>query len=147
MQKTKVTRRELLKSAAQAGAVLAVPTIVPAAVLGKNGAVPPSEKIVCGGIGIRGRGMGDLQWIMGNPDVQFVAICDLQKKQRLAVKNYVDTQYGNQDCKMYPEIRGFLAERTDIDAVLIATGDRWHAMASILAMRAGKDVYTEKPSA
>ncbi len=47
---------------------------------------------------------------------------------------------------MYPEIRGFLAERTDIDAVLIATGDRWHAMASILAMRAGKDVYTEKPS-
>ncbi len=47
---------------------------------------------------------------------------------------------------MYPEINGFLAERPDIDAVLIATGDHWHAMASILAMRAGKDVYTEKPS-
>ena len=49
MQKTKVTRREFLKSAAQAGAVLAVPMIVPASVLGKNGAVPPSEKIVVGG--------------------------------------------------------------------------------------------------
>ncbi len=146
MQKTNVTRRKFLKSAAQAGAVLAVPVIVPAMVLGKNGAVPPSEKIVCGGIGIQGRGMGDLHWIMGQPDVQFVAICDLQKKQRLAVKNYVDGQYGSQDCAMYPEINGFLAERTDIDAVLIATGDRWHAMASILAMRAGKDVYTEKPS-
>jgi hypothetical protein len=146
MRKTKATRREFLRSAAEAGAVLVLPTIVPAAVLGKNGAVPPSEKILVGGIGIQGRGMSDLQWIMGNPDVQFLAICDLQKKQRLAVKNFVDDRYGNKDCAMYPEIRGFLAERTDLDAVLIATGDRWHAMASILAMRAGKDVYTEKPS-
>jgi len=47
---------------------------------------------------------------------------------------------------MYRDIREFLATRTDVDAVLIATGDRWHALASILAMRAGKDVYTEKPS-
>jgi len=147
MQKTRVTRRKFLKSAAQAGAVLAVPMIVPASVLGKNGAVPPSEKIICGGIGLRGRGMGDLRWLMGNPDVQFVADCDLQKKQREIVKNYVDTQYGNQDCKTYPELREYLAERTDIDAMLIATGDRWHSMAAILAMRAGKDVYSEKPSA
>ena len=146
MRKTKVTRRELLRSAAQAGAVLALPAIIPASVLGKNGAVPPSEKILVGGIGIQHRGMDDLQALMGQPDVQFVAICDLQKKQRLAVKNFVDTHYGNKDCAMYPEINGFLAERPDIDAVLIATGDHWHAMASILAMRAGKDVYTEKPS-
>jgi predicted dehydrogenase len=145
-KKNTTTRREFLRSAARAGAVVALPIIVPAAALGKNGAVPPSEKIVVGGIGIQHRGMHDLHWIMGQSDVQFVAICDLQKKQRLAVKNAVDTQYGSQDCAMYPEIRGFLAERTDIDAVLIATGDRWHAMASILAMRAGKDVYTEKPS-
>ena len=47
---------------------------------------------------------------------------------------------------MYPEINDFLDARPDLDAVLIATGDRWHALASILAMRAGKDVYTEKPS-
>ncbi len=147
MHRTRATRREFLTSAARAGAVLALPAVLPAKVLGRDGAVPPSEKIVCGGIGLRGRGMGDLQWLMGNPDVQFVAICDLQQRQRLAVKNRVDTQYGNQDCAMYPEIREFLAERTDIDAVLIATGDRWHALASILAMRAGKDVYTEKPSA
>jgi predicted dehydrogenase len=46
----------------------------------------------------------------------------------------------------YPEIRAFLAARPDIDAILTATGDRWHATAAVLAMRAGKDVYSEKPS-
>ncbi len=146
MRYPSMTRRQFFQAAVQAGSVLALPAIVPAKVLGRDGAVPPSEKIVAGGIGLRGRGMGDLQWLMGNPDVQFVAICDIQKRQREAVKRFVDGQYGNQDCRMYAEIRAFLAERTDIDAVLIATGDRWHALASIWAMRAGKDVYTEKPS-
>ena len=147
MRTGRVTRRRFLKTTARVGAAVAAPTIVPSSVLGRGGAVPPSEKILLGGIGIRGRGMHDLRWMIGQPDVQFVAICDVQKRQRLAVKNHVDTRYGSRDCAMYPEIREFLAERTDIDAVLIATGDRWHALASILAMRAGKDVYTEKPSA
>ncbi len=140
------SRRRFLKTVAGASALVAVPQFVPASALGKDGAVPPSERIVMGAIGIQHRGMHDLRWLIGNADVQFVAICDLQKKQRLAIKEFVDNHYGNQDCAMYPEIRGFLAERTDIDAVLVATGDRWHALASILAMRAGKDVYTEKPS-
>ncbi len=146
MRKAKATRREFLRSAAQAGAILVAPTIIPASVLGKDGAVPPSEKILVGCVGIRGRGMSDLRWIIGEPDVQVLAICDLQKKQREIVKQFVDGFYSNTDCKMYPEIRAFLAERTDLDAILTATGDRWHAMASILSMRAGKDVYTEKPS-
>jgi len=78
--------------------------------------------------------------------VQFVAICDAKKSQREAVKRIVDNKYGNKDCAMYRDMREFLATRTDIDALLIATGDRWHATASTLAMRAGKDVYSEKPS-
>ncbi len=135
-----------MKSTAKAGAILAAPTIIPANVLGRNGAVPPSEKIQLGAIGIRSRGMHDLRWIMGEKDVRMLAICDLQKVQREGIKKFVDGQYGNNDCKMYPEMREFLAERDDLDAVLIATGDRWHALASILAMRAGKDVYSEKPS-
>jgi hypothetical protein len=141
-----LSRRRFLKTVTGASTLVALPYFIPASVLGKNGEVPPSEKILVGGIGIQSRGMHDLGWIMNQPEVQFVAICDLQKKQRLAVKNVVDKRYGTRDCAMYPEIKGFLAERPDIDAVLIATGDRWHAMASILAMRAGKDVYTEKPS-
>jgi predicted dehydrogenase len=79
-------------------------------------------------------------------DVQFVAICDARKVRREAIKRKIDKHHGNSDCQMYPEMREFLATRTDIDAILMATGDRWHALASILAMRSGKDVYTEKPS-
>src|SRR5271165_5801076 len=79
-------------------------------------------------------------------DVQFVAICDVRKVRREHVKNLVDKRYGNSDCKMYADMREFLATRSDIDALLIATGDRWHASATIMAMRAGKDVYSEKPS-
>ncbi|MBE3100299.1 MAG: Gfo/Idh/MocA family oxidoreductase [Planctomycetes bacterium] len=143
---TSLTRRGLLKTAAQAGAFLMAPAIIRSSALGKEGAVPPSERILMGGIGLRGRGMGDLGWLLPEQDIRFLAICDAQKAPREKVKQTVDTRYGNSDCAMYPEIREFLATRTDLDAVLIATGDRWHALAAILAMRAGKDVYSEKPS-
>jgi len=75
-----------------------------------------------------------------------VAVCDARKSQREKVKQMVDRHYGNSDCATYRNIHEFLAVREDIDAVLIATGDRWHALASVYAMRAGKDVYSEKPS-
>ena len=141
--KSSLSRRRFLKSAAGVGAVAAVPYFIPASALGRGGAVPPSERIVVGGIGIQSRGMHDLRWIMRSPEVQFVAICDLQKKQRLAIKAFVDKQYGTNDCAMYSEINEFLAARPDIDAVLIATGDHWHALASILAMRGQGRIYRE----
>ncbi len=139
----KTTRRVFLKETA----VLAtVPYFVPAAALGRGGKVAPSERIVMGGIGIGRRGSHDLSWMLNEPDVQWVAVCDVQKSRRQAAKNMVDSKYGNKDCAVYGDMRQFLAERTDVDAVLIATGDRWHALASIMAMRAGKDVYCEKPA-
>ncbi len=139
----KMNRREFLSRTA---AVAVAPMIVPASVLGKGGAVAPSERITVAGIGIQGRGFHDLQWMIRNQDVQFLAICDIQKKQRHKIKAFVDEFYSNTDCAMYSDMREFFEERPDIDAVLIATGDRWHAQASVRAMRAGKDVYTEKPS-
>ncbi|MDD4869454.1 MAG: Gfo/Idh/MocA family oxidoreductase [Kiritimatiellae bacterium] len=146
VSKSSITRRQFLAKAAMAGGAIALPCFIPASALGRNGAVPPSERILMGGIGIRGRGTGDLKWMMAESDVQFVAICDIRKDRREAVKQMIDDKYGTKDCTMHRDIREFLAERTDIDAVLIATGDRWHALASVLAMRAGKDVYSEKPS-
>ncbi len=140
-----LNRRQFLKSAAAVGGAVAFPFIIPASALGRDGAVAPSERIVAGGIGIGGRGTGDLQCLMAESDVQFVAVCDVRKARREAVKKMVDEKYGNADCAVFTDMREFLAERTDIDAVLIATSDRWHSTASVLAMRAGKDVYCEKP--
>jgi len=138
-----LTRRGFLRTT---GLLAAAPFVVPGRVLGRDGAVPPSERIILGGIGIGGRGSHDLQWMIPEQDVQFVAVCDPKRSQREAVKQMVDTRYGNTDCVVFRDIREFLAVRTDIDAVLVTTGDRWHALASIMAMRAGKDVYSEKPS-
>ncbi len=143
---TKLSRRQVLKTAAAAGAALMAPSIVPVSALGRNGKVAPSERIILGAIGIGGRGGYDLRRMLLEKDVQFVAICDAKKEQREKIKQLADEHYDNKDCKMYDFIHDFLAERTDIDAILTATGDRWHAMSSVLSMRAGKDVYTEKPS-
>ncbi len=143
---TTLTRRRFLKRGAMAASVMALPCYIPASALGRNGALAPSERIVMGGIGLGGRGSYDLSVMLNEREVQWVAVCDVRKGQRKAAKNTVDTKYGNNDCAAYGDIRQFLAERTDVDAVLIATGDRWHALASTLAMRAGKDVYCEKPA-
>ena len=139
-----LSRRGFLKAAIQVSALLAAPQIVRGAVLGRDGGVAPSERIALGGIGIGNRGSYDLGCFLEEPDVRFVAICDVKAGRREDVKRRADAKNGNQDCAMYRDLRDLLA-RPDIDAVLIATGPNWHATASILAANAGKDVYCEKP--
>jgi len=138
------TRRAFLGQSLAAAGGLAFPQFIPATALGRDGAVAPSERIVLGGIGLGSRGSYDLSVMLPEKDVQFVAICDVQRSQREAIKKMADEHYGNGDCVMYRDMFELL-DRPDIDAVLIATGDRWHALASILSMKAGKDVYSEKP--
>lgn len=138
------TRREFLLSTATATAAASLATVVPASVLGLEGNVAPSEKITLGVIGIGPRCTYDLKSMLQFSDVQCVAIADVQATRRQAGKALVDEHYGNSDCVLYRDFRELL-DRKDIDAVLIATGDRWHAAASILAAKAGKDVYSEKP--
>lgn len=127
-----------------AGAAWSAPLFVPASALGLGGAAPPSGRIRLGGIGIGNRGRYDLGCFLQEPDVQFLAVADVQASRRQAVKKMADAKYGNQDCAMYRDFRELL-DRPDIDAVLIATGPNWHAAASIQAAKAGKDVYCEKP--
>ena len=143
---TSMTRRGFMARGVIAASSLAMPYYVPASALGRGPVVAPSERIVMGGIGIGGRGTHDLKWMLNEPDVQWVSVCDVNKSRRIAAKQLVDSKYGTKDCAVYSNIQHFLAERKDVDAVLIATGDRWHALASIMAMQAGKDVYCEKPA-
>jgi predicted dehydrogenase len=118
--------------------------IIPSSALGLDGAVPPSERVVVGGIGIGNRGTYDLNCFLQQPDVQFAAICDVKENRRLAVKKIADEHHGNRNCEMHRDFREVL-DRDDIDAVLIATGPNWHGLMSMLAAKAGKDIYCEKP--
>jgi Oxidoreductase family, C-terminal alpha/beta domain/Oxidoreductase family, NAD-binding Rossmann fold len=144
-QAKRLPRRRFLKTAlSAAGAAVAAPTIIPSSALGLDGAVPPSERVILGGIGIGNRGTYDLSCFLQQDDVQFAAVCDVKEARRTAVKKMADDKYGNDKCAMYRDFRELL-DRKDIDAVLIATGPNWHAAAAMNAARAGKDMYCEKP--
>jgi predicted dehydrogenase len=140
----KLPRRRFLKVAASAGAAVMAPQIIPSSALGRDGAVPPSERITVAGIGIGNRGTYDLGCFLEQKDVQFVAVCDIKAARREAVKQMADKHHGNNDCATYRDFRELL-DRDDIDAVLIATGPNWHATMAMYAARAGKDMYCEKP--
>lgn len=130
-------RRSFLKTAA---AAVALPTVASGGV----GASAVNERINLGVIGIGPRCTYDLKAMLQFDDIRCVAIADVQASKRNAGKKLVDGHYGNSDLQLHTDFRELL-DRKDIDAVLIATGDRWHAAASILAADAGKDVYSEKP--
>ena len=138
------TRREFFGRSAAAGAACALPTLLAARAWSGEPAARPSETIGLGVIGIGPRCTYDLTAILQLPDVRCLAIADVQASRREAGKQLVDKHYGNTECKLYRDFRALL-DRKDIDAVLVATGDRWHAPASIMAAEAGKDVYSEKP--
>jgi hypothetical protein len=138
------TRRDFLKSTGTAAAALGFPTIIPARALGKDGAPPPSERIVMGGIGLGNQGGPDMGNFLGNPGVQYVAVCDVRRNVCEGAKGRVDGHYSNKDCTAYNDFRELLA-REDIDAVHIATPDHWHALMVIEACRSGKDVFCQKP--
>ncbi|HOA53067.1 MAG TPA: Gfo/Idh/MocA family oxidoreductase, partial [Thermogutta sp.] len=143
--KAKATRRQFLGVTGVVGGVLSgVPMLIPASALGLTAEPAPSERITLGVIGIGPRATYDLQAMLKLPDVRCLAIADVQASRREAGKKLVDEFYGNQDCVTYRDFRELL-DRKDIDTVLVATGDRWHAPASIMAAEAGKDVYREKP--
>ena len=137
----KFSRRKFLKTTAL---TFGMPTIIPASALGKNGTVAPSNRIVMGGIGIGPRGREVLKCFLAQPDVQFVAIADVQESRREIVRRTANRKYGNEDCYKCSDMFEILG-RDDIDVVQITTGDHWHTLGTILAAKAGKDVYAEKP--
>ncbi|MEZ6075802.1 MAG: Gfo/Idh/MocA family oxidoreductase [Pirellulaceae bacterium] len=147
--KSTPNRRHLISAAA--GLTLtglatnaSVPYFFTASPLAAQDSLAASDKLTLGVIGIGPRCTYDLKSILPFADVRCVAIADVQQTRRDAGKQLVDRHYGNDDCQLYSDFRQLLA-RDDIDTVLIATGDRWHAAAAMLVAQAGKDVYCEKP--
>jgi len=156
------SRRAFLKKTAVAAAAIAAPTMIPASALGRDGSTAPSERINMGFIGLGGQGAGHLlggAWTyvpggyIARPDVQVLAVCDVRRERRLRAQQRCNEIYaqklgqaGYRGVEAYNDFRKVLA-RPDIDAVLIAVPYHWAAPMAIMAMRAGKDVYCEKPIA
>lgn len=144
--KTGISRRRFTQTAVSVGALTAGPAIVPGSALGLQGTTPPSDRIIMGGIGLGGRGRKVLGAFLPDKRVEFVAICDIREERRELVKSQVDKHYGTNKCEMVHDAGDLLA-RDDIEAVIIATSDRWHTLMSIWAAQSGKDIYCEKPAA
>jgi predicted dehydrogenase len=138
-------RRDFVKGIA-GGIVTGFPLVVPASALGRGAAAAPSDRIVMGAIGVGRQGSGDMRGFLNNPDVRVVAICDVQQANRERAETAVNNRYGSKECVTYNDYREVL-ERPDIDAVLIATGERWHPLIAIEAANRGKHMYCEKPLA
>ena len=101
--------------------------------------VAPSEKLVLGFIGVGGQGSGLIDTFKQFPDVAIAAVCDVYEPH---VRRAQSSSGGTPE--NYSDFRKVL-DRKDIDAVVIATPDHWHGIATIMACQAGKDVYCEKP--
>jgi predicted dehydrogenase len=149
---SRISRRRFI---GQAAAAVAAPTIVPSSVFGRQDRPAPSERITMGFIGVGGMGQANLNSFINHKDVQVVAVCDVssggKNGGRSPVKERVEKHYAEKakdgsykGCETYKDFRELIA-RKDIDAVCVATPDHWHALASLEAMKAGKDVYCEKP--
>jgi predicted dehydrogenase len=143
MARNQLSRRSFLKRAGAAGAAAVFPTVVPSTVLAANA---PSNKIVMGAIGVGSMGSGDLGGFLSKSDVQMVAVCDVDRNHRNNAKNRVDGKYGDKGCASYLDFRELIG-RGDLDAVMTALPDHWHAIPSIEAAKAGLDIHGQKPFA
>ncbi|MBN1392069.1 MAG: Gfo/Idh/MocA family oxidoreductase [Sedimentisphaerales bacterium] len=141
-----ISRRGFLKATATAaaGAAFGVPYVITTSV---HGADAPSKKITVGCIGTGRMGVIDLKEILGFEQTRVVALCDVDAKRLKHAQKIVEEQYGSQkekDCAIYKDFRDIIA-RNDIDVISITSVDHWHALQAIAAVKAGKDVFLQKP--
>lgn len=133
-----IHRRNFLKTAATAAGAMAAPQIIPATAFGAN------DKITIGCIGVGSRGRANMKMFLGLDHCRVVAVCDPYKDRQAQAKKMADEQYGDAGCATFGDYRELIA-RPDIDAVMIAAQDHWHALIATAAAAAGKDMYCEKP--
>lgn len=140
------SRRQFLRRLGAASTVLALPTVIPSAVLGQSVRPAPGNRITLAAIGVGWMGSSNLESFLAQPDCQVVAVCDVDQLNAERAKDAVNRHYGKPDCRVYYDFRQLLA-RSDLDAVTLALPDHWHAIPAILSAKAGFDIYGEKPLA
>jgi predicted dehydrogenase len=154
-------RRDFLKkSAIAAGSLLTLPTIIPGSALGKNGFVPPSDRINLAFIGAGNQAGNDVRGFLPDKRVQVTAVCDVNKKSdgywngKVAGRDYimqvVDDFYSEENNTSYQSAVGYtdfreLLQNKSIDAVEVVTPDHWHSIPVMMAAAAGKHIYCQKP--
>jgi predicted dehydrogenase len=141
---TKISRRRFL---AAAGTAMVAPTIITSCTTMDGKPRPaPSGRVTMGVVGWGMQGPGNTNSFLGLTDCQVVAACDLDKNHLHQALDKINGHYGNKDCKPYHDFREMMA-RPDIDAVMLAVPDHWHALVATEAAKHGKDIYGEKPLA
>jgi predicted dehydrogenase len=161
MKKPIFSRREFARRSAAAIALVAFPNVIPASVLGAEGRPGANSRINIAMIGTGNQGTNDMRNFLSDERIQIVAVCDPNRESagywdggvagREPAKRIVESFYAKKSptgaykgCDTYSDFREVLA-RKDIDVVEVATPDHWHAILSVEACKAGKDVYCQKP--
>ncbi|MGA2341288.1 MAG: Gfo/Idh/MocA family oxidoreductase, partial [Terracidiphilus sp.] len=134
-----LTRRRFLSTAAASVAVSSSPIL-------RAARVAASDRITLGVIGWGMMGPANTKVFLTLPDCKVVAACDIETNHLQAALDTINGHYGNKDCASYHDYRELLA-RSDIDAVMIAVPDHWHALLATEAAARKKDIYGEKPLA
>ena len=142
----RTSRREFIKrSAAVTAGSIILPQIIPSTAMGMGGRPAPSDRIVMATIGTGSQGTGNMrEFLKLKSQLQFVALCDVDKKHLEAAKEIVDQANGNKDCRTYGDFRELL-EKEKLDAVSIALPDHWHGIIYSAAANHKLHVYGEKP--
>jgi predicted dehydrogenase len=145
MKTTPFTRRDFIRTTTIAAAA---PFILPSHIWAAE--TKPNDRLTLGCIGVGTQGRGLMSGFLDRKDTQVMAVCDVDTTRRESGKKMVEERYAKQQqtsykgCAVYNDFRELLA-RKDIDAVVIATPDHWHAVIAIAACKAKKDIYCEKP--
>ena len=138
-----ITRRTFLESSV---AAITVPYIACPSVLGKGSRPAPSNQITMGLIGLGSMGMRHVKGFLQEDDCRLIAVCDVDAGRRDAAVEEINKHYGSDGCGQYNDFRDLIA-RDDIDTLCISVPDHWHSIPAIMGLRAGKDIYGEKPLA
>ena len=138
-----ITRRAFIKSASVG---IAAPYIISASALGKDGRPAPSNRLTLGLIGLGSMGLRHVKGFLQEDGCRIVAVCDVDEGRLKVAAKEINKHYGNEDCSLYRDFREIISNY-EIDALCIAVPDHWHSIPAIEGIRAGKDIYGEKPLA